>query len=105
MDFLGYSRQPSDGANALHRCTKCFLRCEAASRHRDFVNHSAAHYLPAALVARIYGVLPLTCPNCGGKMRIIVFITLSADVQKILDHIRVESAAPCITLALIAAVG
>ena len=31
----------------------------------------SAHYLWAALMARIYEVFPLICPNCGGQMRII----------------------------------
>ncbi len=30
---------------------------------------SAAHYLWAALIARIYEVFPLICPHCGGPMR------------------------------------
>ncbi len=38
-----------------------------------------AHYLWAVLIARIYEVLPLLCPLCGGQMRIIAFITHSAD--------------------------
>ena len=31
-----------------------------------------AHYLCAALIARIYEVFPLLCPMCGGQMRIII---------------------------------
>ncbi len=58
-----------------------------------------AHYLWAALVARIYEVFPLICPNCGGQMRIIAFITFSADIQKILEHIGLEPEAPRITPA------
>ncbi len=30
-----------------------------------------AHYLWAALIARIYEVFPLICPMCGGQMRLI----------------------------------
>ena len=59
----------------------------------------SAHYLWAALMARIYEVFPLICPNCGGQMRIIAFITFSADIQKILEHIGVEPDAPRITPA------
>jgi hypothetical protein len=59
----------------------------------------AAHYLWAALIARIYEVFPLLCPNCGGQMRIIAFITFSADIHRILDHIGVEPEAPRITPA------
>ena len=50
----------------------------------------AAHYLWAVLIARIYEVFPLLCPLCGGQMRIIAFITHSADIRQILEHIGVE---------------
>jgi hypothetical protein len=50
-----------------------------------------AHYLWAVLIARIYEVFPLLCPICGGHMRIITFITHSADIRRILDHIGMES--------------
>ena len=49
------------------------------------------HHLWAVLIARIYEVFPLVCPLCGGPMRIIAFITHSADVRQILEHIGVES--------------
>jgi hypothetical protein len=55
---------------------------------------SPAHYLWAALIARIYEVFPLLCPICGGQMRIIAFITHSADIRQILDHIGVDSEPP-----------
>ena len=53
-----------------------------------------AHYLWAVLIARIYEVLPLLCPLCGGQMRIIAFITHSADIRHILEHIGVDSEPP-----------
>jgi hypothetical protein len=34
-------------------------------------------------------VFPLLCPLCGGQMRIRAFITHSADIRQILDHIGV----------------
>jgi len=49
------------------------------------------HYLWAVLIARIHEVFPLLCPICGGQMRIIAFITHSADIRQILTHIGVES--------------
>jgi hypothetical protein len=51
------------------------------------------------LIARIYEVLPLLCPICGGQMRLIAFITHCADIRQILDHIGVESEPPHITPA------
>jgi len=50
-------------------------------RHRYL---RAAHYPCAVLIARIYEVFPLLCPLCGGQMRIIAFITHSADIRHIL---------------------
>ena len=59
----------------------------------------AAHYLWAVLIARIYEVFPLLCPLCGGHMRIIAFITHSADIRHILDHIGADSEPPRISPA------
>ena len=53
-----------------------------------------AHYLWAVLITRIYEVFPLLCPMCGGQMRLIAFITHSADIRQILDHIGVQSEPP-----------
>ncbi len=36
----------------------------------------------------------MICPLCGGQLRIIAFITFSADIQKILEHIGVDADAP-----------
>ncbi len=57
------------------------------------------HYLWAVLIARIYEVFPLLCPICGGQMRIIAFITHSADIRHILDHIGADSEPPRIVPA------
>ena len=59
----------------------------------------AAHYLWAVLIARIYEAFPLLCPMCGGQMRIIAFITHSADIRHILDHIGADSEPPRISPA------
>ena len=49
-----------------------------------------AHYLWAVLIARIYEVFPLLCPNCGGQMRLIAFVTEGTQIEKILNHIGVS---------------
>jgi hypothetical protein len=41
----------------------------------------------AQLLARVYGVDALRCSRCGGRMRIIAFITDPEVVEKILRHI------------------
>ena len=58
-----------------------------------------AHYLWAVLIARIYEVLPLLCPKCGGQMRLIAFITDGVQIKKILDHIGEDSDPPHISPA------
>jgi hypothetical protein len=50
--------------------------CEGAT---GVPQRSPSHYLWAMLIARIYEVFPLLCPLCGGQMRLIAFITHSAD--------------------------
>ncbi len=42
---------------------------------------SQAHYLWAVLIARIYEVFPLLCPNCGGQMRIIASQSPTAPIS------------------------
>ncbi len=54
---------------------------------------SAAASLWAMLIARIYEILPLVFPRCGGKLKTIAFLTEADPVQRILLHIG-EPAAP-----------
>lgn len=54
----------------------------------------AARYVWAMLLARIYEVFPLTCPQCGGTMRIIAFIDDPTEVKQILKHLGETTAAP-----------
>lgn len=79
---------------ATHRCTAArngTANLEPPKR--------PALYLWAVLMARIYEVFPLLCPICGGQMRVIAFITHSADIRRILDHIGAASAPPHIAPA------
>ena len=41
----------------------------------------------AVLLARIYDVLPLLCPACGGEMKILAFLTDPPVVSAILLHL------------------
>ena len=47
----------------------------------------AARFVWAMLLARIYEVLPLICPKCGGTMKIIAFIDEGDAIRKILTHL------------------
>jgi hypothetical protein len=51
------------------------------------------------MVARTCEVFPLLCPIFGGQTRIIAFIACSADIRKVLEHIRAETDPPRITPA------
>ena len=58
-----------------------------------------AHYLWAVLIARNYEVFPLVCPQCGGNMRLIAFITEGVRIRRILEYIGVDTQAPRIASA------
>jgi hypothetical protein len=59
----------------------------STSEATDEPHRKAARYAWALLLARIYEVLPLLCPMCGGQMRIIAFITEGTAIREILDHL------------------
>ena len=59
----------------------------------------AARYAWALRLARIYAVLPLLCPKCGGEIRIIAFVTAAPTVRDILSHLGEPAAPPRIAPA------
>jgi hypothetical protein len=42
----------------------------------------------AEMIRKVYEVDPMVCPQCGGQMRIIAFLTDSAVVDRIIDHLK-----------------
>ncbi len=46
--------------------------------------------------ARIYGVFALKCSGCGGRVRLVGFITEPATVRQILEHVGEPTNAPAI---------
>jgi len=58
-----------------------------------------ARYLWAKLLVRSYGVFPLKCSGCGGRVRLVGFNTESATVRQILEHGGEPTSAPAIALA------
>jgi hypothetical protein len=48
----------------------------------------------AQLIRRVYEVDPLTCPRCGGEMRIISVILDPKVIKKILDHVERKGQEP-----------
>jgi hypothetical protein len=53
----------------------------------------------ALLLARIYEVLPLLCPACGGEMRILAFLTDPPVVKGILLHLGLPQRPPSLSPA------
>jgi len=58
-----------------------------------------SRYLWAWLLARIYEVFPLICPQCGEPMRIIAFVTDGDAIQRILEHLGEPTQPPPIASA------
>jgi hypothetical protein len=85
--LLRYCARPSfsmerlrkEGAVLVYRCAK-----HAPPRH-------VAHFMWAVQIARINKVFPQMYPMCGGRMRLIEFITEDMQTRLILDHIGVDS--------------
>ena len=51
------------------------------------MHRQAARYVLALLLVRMYEVLPLLCPQCGGAMKIIAFIIETVVIREILGHL------------------
>ena len=72
----------------------------ASAASSEEPRHRAVSRTPwAMLLARIYEALPLLCPLCHAKMRIIAFINHAGAVNKILDHIGESTRPPRIAPA------
>jgi hypothetical protein len=49
-------------------------------------SHDTSRIAWAKLLARVGEEFPLECPNCGGDIRLIAFITVPGPIRKILTH-------------------
>jgi hypothetical protein len=72
---------------------------KASAKEMEPGQNRGARYLWAALLARIYEVLPLICPHCGAEMRMIAAITDQPTIERILTHIGQPTRPPPITPA------
>jgi hypothetical protein len=41
----------------------------------------------AGMIRKVYEVDPMVCPKCGGKMKVVAFITDYPAVDRIIDHL------------------
>ena len=69
------------------------------AKPRSRSSRMPSRMLWARLLARIYEVLPLLCPVCGGEMKVISFITLPSTVQRILLHLDLPHRPPRVSPA------
>jgi hypothetical protein len=58
--------------------------CDAHHKPRS---HDTSRIAWAKLLARLGEAFPLECPNCGGDIRLIAFITEPGPIRKILTHL------------------
>jgi hypothetical protein len=42
----------------------------------------------AAMIRKVYEVDPMTCPKCGGWMKVVAFFAEYAVVDRIIDHLK-----------------
>ncbi len=42
----------------------------------------------AEMIRKVYEVDPMLCPNCGGKMKVISFLTDVSVVDRIINHLK-----------------
>ena len=88
-----FSRRPANGAatgaayppswSATYALTK--RATEAARTYR----------IPwAELLAKVYEIDVLACPECGGRMQLIAFIAEPTAAKRILDHLGLDSTGP-----------
>ena len=42
----------------------------------------------AEMIRKVYEVDPMACPKCGGRMKVVAFITEYAVVDRIVDHLK-----------------
>jgi hypothetical protein len=47
----------------------------------------------AEMIRKVYEVDPLVCPRCGGRMRVVAFLTEYAVVDRIIRHLKLTFAA------------
>jgi len=61
--------------------------CDANHATQKPRSHDTSRIAWAKLMARVGEEFPLECPNCGGDIRLIAFITEPGAIRKILTHL------------------
>jgi hypothetical protein len=51
----------------------------------------------AELLAKVYGIDVLACPECGSRMKLVAFIAEPTVAKRILEHLGLDSTGPPLT--------
>jgi len=58
------------------------------------ISEKASRKAWARLIVKIYEIDPFHCPKCGSEMRVIAVIQDSAEIKRILKHLKKIGRAP-----------
>jgi hypothetical protein len=78
--FYGHYASRARGARQKEKAPLDVGRAEASKTRRCSPSW-------ARLIAKVYQADPLTCPDCGGPLRIVAYLHDQAAIPRILDHL------------------
>jgi hypothetical protein len=86
---VGNVGKHGDTATGGHASDGCATGgcCDANNATPKPRSHDTSRIAWAKLMARMGEEFPLECPNCGGDIRLIAFITKPGTIRKILTHL------------------
>ena len=88
--YYGYYSNKARGQRRLQdmaALTPMPASCPEAPPNDDFPRFCRRAW--ARLIRKVYLVDPLTCPKCGGRLRILSFIDNPCVIEKILRHLKI----------------
>lgn len=86
--YYGYYSNKARGQRRHHSAAAAIAgvtSCSNAARDHDFRRFCRRAW--ARLIRKVYLADPLTCPKCGGRLRILSFIDHPSVIEKILRHL------------------
>ena len=63
------------------------MRTDEASGWAALIRKPQGGLRSAEMIRKVYEVDPLVCPKCGGRMKIVAFLTEYAVVDRIIRHL------------------
>jgi len=91
----GAAYPPSWSATyALTRIVESWPEVSHESDARTAASSGSSSSPWAELLAKVYEIDVLACPECGGRMQLIAFIAEPTAAKRILDHLGLDSTGP-----------